>query len=208
MEREVIRTLIGASILLALSVSPASAEPYKSKFIGDIATEHIVSKSVSVAGEALPYTVSYQAYPHSSKSRLLVAYPPGDIHEAMEGIVFFYRMFVTETVGSTADCRYGFNLNIFIIDKDKMLSEDRFAAYFRSIGWGGGIVYAFYDTTPEIKANSSILLTDLSPRQNYLSLAHEMAHYMWDRQCLSHHYGNDSEAFAKRFEAYIKKKTE
>jgi len=200
----VIRTLIIVSVIIILSFSVVNAEPYKSKYIEDIPTTWVVDDSVAMSNRALDYTVSYQ----SDKNKdLLVAYPPEDIKNSLNEIVSYYMLFMKKEGMSSADCRIGFSPNIFIISKERMLSEDRFLAYFKSIGWDGGIVYAFYDTTPEIKANPAILLTDLSPRQNYLSLAHEMAHYMWDRQCLVNSYGNNSELFASKFEAYIKDNT-
>ena len=203
-----VKTLIIVSVAIILGFSIASAEPYKSKYISDIPTTCLEDSSVSVSVGTLDYTVSYQSYPSDKSKELLVAYPPQDIKSSLDEIVSFYFLFMGQAGFQPVDCRTGFNLNIFIISKENMLSEHRFAAYFESIGWSGGVVYAFYDTTPEVKANSAILLTNLSPRQNYLSLAHEVSHYMWDRHCLAGSYGNNSELFARGFEAYIKRNTE
>lgn len=199
-----IRTLAVASIIVALGFSSANAEPYKSTYIRDIPTTYAVNKSVVVSGLPLNYTVSYQS---DKNQEMTAAFPPQDIQVALEEIVFYYLLFLGKIGAQSADCRTGFNINLFVISKDKMMEAGRFAAYFKSIGWSDGVVFAFYDTTPEIKANSAILLTNLSPRQNYLSLAHEFSHYMWDRQCLTNSYANSSEHFAKAFEAYIDNNT-
>jgi hypothetical protein len=207
-EREVIERLFLASLIVGLCVSTANAEPYKSTYIKDLTTSHIATDSVIFDNKLLSYTVSYQSFPSNMLGILIEAYPVKDMRSALSDIAALYSQFVFADGLKNVDCRSSFDLNIFIIGKSEMRSSDRFAAYFASIGWEGGLVYAFYDSTPEIVGNSAILLMDLSPRQNYLSLAHEVAHYMWDRQCLSVHYGNNSELFAQRFEQFVTKNTD
>jgi|ETNvirnome_6_100_1030635.scaffolds.fasta_scaffold10578_5 hypothetical protein len=200
-----IEKLLIVSAIIIFGFSSAFAEPHKSRYIADLKTTHSVSDYAGTANLMISYTVSFQS---SKYLALTTAYPLVDIKSALEEIVSYYSLYLLSDGLRGSDCQSGFNLNIFIIGSKEMSSSSRFADYFKSIGWEGGRVYAFYDATPEIRGNSSILLTDLSPRLNYLSLAHEIAHYMWDRQCLASHYGSDSESFSKRFESYIDKNTD
>ena len=65
--------------------------------------------------------------------------------------------------------------------------------------------YRLLYSTPQIKRNSTILVTDIGRYLNEEVLAHEMAHYWWDRLCITSHVSGTSEQFARQFDDYFMK---
>jgi len=206
-EREVIKAFLATSLFASIILSTDIDHPLKSDYIADLETKLISRSTASYLDLKIEYTMSIQSYPTDIFSNLYTAYPIDDVQDAMNEIFRYYFLFNYANMVKPDDCKVRFNVNIFIIGTKEMADPNRFKEYLESIGLSSGRVYAFYDTTENVYANSAILLTDVSPRQNFLSLAHEFAHYMWDRQCLGRYYEIDSEAFSRKFEYYIAEKT-
>ena len=113
--------------------------------------------------------------------------------------------FLREKAIPASDCRGNYNLNFFIISPDEMLKEERFSSFFRANNLRPSLLYAFYDTTPNVYADSAIILSNFGRAQNNRSVSHELSHYWWDRLCVANHYDSSGEAFAVEFEAYYQR---
>jgi len=103
-----------------------------------------------------------------------------------------------------ADCRVQFNLNIFIIKEAQMREDARFLSYKQSANQLNYVISAFYDATPQVRGESAIILSTSVGEADTLGLAHEIAHYWFDRACIGRSKQEDSELFARKFEQYYR----
>jgi hypothetical protein len=114
--------------------------------------------------------------------------------------------FLKERNVTIEDCRGSkYNLIVTVVSKDILQDDVRFRDFYKK-RFGveklvGRTLYGYYDSTPEIKNNSSILITDVGS-SNEEVLAHELAHYWWDRMCIGAKISGTSEAFAQAFDQY------
>lgn len=106
---------------------------------------------------------------------------------------------------SKTPCRGNeYNINIFIIDFSLIIDKRRFSYVYGSPNINGGddfVLYAYYDSTPNIDNNSMIVISQMYDPLNQENFIHEMTHYWWDRLCLSSRVsGYDTESFARKIE--------
>lgn len=188
-----------------LLLAPASfAGSLKPAVINDIRTVEHNSGTLGLAGKKMEYSISYQFGGRQTQAQLVEVYTIPYMEGMMKDVWQIMDNFLESKSIPSYDCRPNYNLNFFVISPEEMLREDRFAYYFRINNLRPSLVYAFYDTTPDVYAESAIILTNLGQPQNNFSVAHELAHYWWDRLCVANHYDSGGEAFALEFEAHYK----
>jgi hypothetical protein len=197
---------IVCSTIACLLLSSASfAGVLKPEVISDIRTTEANSGVLELGEKRMEYSISYESRASGSNASLVDAYSVTYLQNMMSDVWVVMGDFLRERAIPASDCRPDYNLNFFIISSNEMLKEDRFAPFFRANNLRPSLVYAFYDTTPAVYADSAIILTNFSQSQNKASVSHELAHYWWDRLCIANHYDLSGEAFALEFEAYFKR---
>ena len=184
----------------------AMAEPHRSKYVEDLSFTHVASRVLVRGSRTVGYTLSIQNENGTPEQTLARAFEPGWVQVRMNRIWTMLELFLAERATPDEDCRWNFDIHLFVITPARMYETGRFAQYFKDSGTEG-VVHAFYDATPEVPGNSAMVLTAREGRADDLDLAHEFAHYWWDRACLEQPFGGlTSEGFARAFEAYYRER--
>ena len=188
--------------LLLLIPALSFADVYKPVLISDVATVEVKSENIRLRDKSVQYSISYQ----SGYSSLYKSHDPDHLVYLIEDSWNLLRQFMDEKNMSHEDCRQNYNINIFVLDRSIMYDTGRFSSYFNYKGRSDTILWAYYDTTAEVRANSAILLTDVDSRRNDSIFAHELAHYWWDRMCLGRQWPDNTEHFANQYERYYRER--
>jgi hypothetical protein len=179
---------------------------YKLPSVRDVNTVLFVSKEIPLKGRAVHYTLLYESSKGAPRPDLYKSHNPSYVEEMIKESSYLMNAFLTERGIKPTECR-GRKYNIIIMLVSRIVLEDkaRFQEFYR-MKYGedrkGPTLLGFYDSTPAIENNSSIILTDVGPYLNGQIFAHELAHYWWDRLCLPNQISGSSESFAQAFEAY------
>jgi len=196
---------------LDASGSNKSKKPYKLPVISDV--ESIVSfdQNLILSDRSIDLSISHQSYRGTPVRTIQSAFPTHFVKSVVEKSSSIMTSYLRDRGVPTKDCRgHEYNLNIYIVTKYVLQDEERFRSFYLSrFGVStlvGHTLYGYYDSTPEIKNNSTILITDIGSHINEEVLAHELAHYWWDRLCVQPHVSDDPEAFARDFQKYYMRK--
>ena len=83
-----------------------------------------------------------------------------------------------------------------------MNSRKRFARWWKSSSGKGstGQIWGLFDPMSH-QSKSAIFLTEHGKWQNEITLAHELAHWLYTHRCLALPYGKTTESFARDFDA-------
>lgn len=197
-----------AAVLLAVLAprfsGSAHADPYRSQYVADLPFVHLATSQLVRGSRTLEYTLSVQAREGTPIEELAKLYEPVIVHAQMTRVWALMEAFFEELGLPDVDCRSRFNLNIFIIARAQMFDEGRFLEYMRDANRMDIVIYAFYDTTPEVAGESAVILSSFDGKADEMSLAHEVAHYWFDRVCVSASTQESSELIATRFERYYR----
>jgi len=199
---KIICSIIACSLLLS---STSFAGALKPELISDIRTIEHNSGVLELGEKRMEYSISYEANESGPESTLIQVYSVEYLQRMMADVWTVMQTFLKGKGIPTSDCRGDYNLNFFIISPEEMLSSDRFSPFFRANNLRPSLLYAFYDTTPNVYANSAIILSNFGQYQNDISVSHELSHYWWDRMCIANHYNSSGETFALEFESYYKR---
>ena len=204
--------LLTASCLALSSCSAAGAEPnktkvYKMSFIASVPTATSYVKRVKTSGRDVSVSLIYEAVRGKPISSLYRSHNPVFVESMVKNTSSIMNAFLQYKNITYRPCRgYEYNLIIAVVSKAVLQDDDRFRSFYRSKygvdAFPNHTLYGYYDSTPEVKYNSSMILTDISPSWNEEVFAHEMAHYWWDRLCVQPHYRGTSEQFATEFQHY------
>tara|TARA_A200000159_G_C7338331_1_gene346019 strand:- start:6655 stop:7302 length:648 start_codon:yes stop_codon:yes gene_type:complete len=195
-------TVISAILLSGCDARGSEVEAYKMNMISDIPTKTESFLSDSKSGKTVHYSLSYQTSPASSDLKL--SHSPSRVIKVMERSSSIINSYLSRRGFRTSDCRgERYNLNIFVVNKSLLQQRGRFKSYFNA-NMVGAVLYGYYDSTPEIKYNSTILVANIARSLNDEILAHEIAHYWWDRLCIASFTKETSEDFARSFQLYYR----
>ena len=201
-------TVIFFSVLTIIGCD-AKAGPskvYKLPIISDVETVISISKAVPTKKRSVQLTLLYESRKGKPIPYIYKAYNPRYVEEMVKRTSVAMDSFLKERGVTIEDCRGNkYNLIVTVVSKDILQDDVRFRDFYRT-RFGveklvGRTLYGYYDSTPEIKNNSSILITDVGA-SNKEVLAHELAHYWWDRMCIGAKISGTSEAFAQAFDSY------
>ncbi len=193
-----------ASLFLLLFPSPASSDtvPYRTSEISDL--------SFYVANKRNIYLDNYNYVSSVVSIRYGIDRDSYFFSDYMvtQGVMESWRVlsYYLDSRGiSKTPCRGNeYNINIFIIDFPLFLDKKRFSYVYGSPNINVGsdfVLYAYYDSTPNIENNSMIVISQMYDPLNQENFIHEMTHYWWDRLCLSSRIsGYDTESFARKIE--------
>jgi len=180
---------------------------YKLPIISDVETVASTSKEVTVPKRAVKLTLLYESRKGKPLSYIYKSHSPRYIEAMVRRTSVVLDSFLKERGVAITDCRgSGYNLIVTVVSKDILQDDNRFRDFYR-MKFGvekleGRTLYGYYDSTPEVENNSSILVTDMGAYLNQEVLAHELAHYWWDRLCIGAKIQGSSEDFAQAFDSY------
>ena len=192
--------------LLLLIPALSFAEAYKPPLISDVTTIEDRSENMKLSDRAIEYSISYQSTYSTIYNALYESHSPDHLIYIIKDSWNLLKRFMDENNITYKDCRYDYNINIFVLDRSIMYDTQRFGRYYRTKGRPEVELWAYYDSTVEVKNNSIILLTDVDSSFNDALFAHELAHYWWDRTCLKEQWQGSSEQFARQYEKYYRAK--
>ena len=202
-------TLIFFSALTTVGCD-AKAGPnkvYRLPVISDIETIVSVSKAVPTRKRSVQLTLLYEARKGKPIPYIHKAYSSRYVEDMVKRTSVVMDSFLKERGVTITDCRGSrYNLIVTVVSKDILQDDVRFKEFYKT-KFGveklvGRTLYGYYDSTPEVANNSSILITDMGAYLNEEVLAHELAHYWWDRMCIGAKVSGTSEAFAQAFDSY------
>ncbi len=180
---------------------------YKLPVISDIETRVSLRKIVRSDGRSVNLSLSHQSVQGIPSNVIYRSHPPQYVERVLAKTSRLMTSYLRSRGIVKQDCRgIGYNLNVIVINKDVLQSAPRFRDFylkrFGRTSVPGHTLYGYYDTTPEVENNSTILVTNIDTYLNEEVLAHEIAHYWWDRLCLANYISGGSEAFAQSFDLY------
>tara|TARA_B100001029_G_C14942521_1_gene384026 strand:+ start:141 stop:812 length:672 start_codon:yes stop_codon:yes gene_type:complete len=197
-------TLIGCA---ANTADASTKKVYKLPIISDVDTVTEFTKNLKLSNKTLKLSLVYESVDGKPIPYIYRSHNPKFVEQiivraskAMDGYL--------RSIGiKQVDCRGNdYNLVVTVVSRSVLQDDKRFRDFYKT-KFGverleHGTLYGYYDSTPEIIYNSSIMLTDVN-KQNEEVLAHELAHYYWDRMCVGKYLKNtSSEAFAVAFDKY------
>jgi hypothetical protein len=184
-----------------------SQRVYKLPVISDVETTLSISKEISIKGRPVHLTVLYESVRGKPIASIYRSHSPRFIENMVKKTSDVMDSFLRERGIAISECRgYKYNLIITVVSKDILQDDIRFRGFYK-MKYGverlvGQTLYGFYDPTLEIPNNSSILVTHMGRQIDEEVLAHELAHYWWDRLCVAAKSSGTSEAFAQAFDQY------
>lgn len=200
-----IQGVLLSSFLLICCVGEAKASPYKSGHISDVRTNLSLDQRIELSTRSIDLSISYE----SGKSLESLNFSDPYITRQVYLSEIKIREYNKSLGIRTADCRSSYNLNIFVLSNETMWEEDRFYSYKLRTNLGSErLVYGFYDPTSEVRAENSLILTNVNSYENRLTTQHELAHYWYDRMCVGIDYSGSSESYALGYEAFVRRNYE
>lgn len=195
--------IISLSILTGCDAKGAEPKAYKTLVISDIETHTDFFSTDMTSGIPLRYSLSYQK---TNESIGLRSYHSNTmVKNVVRNSSNALYTFLKSKGLELKDCRgSSYNLNIFVIKKSLLQERERFRSFFHSHR-EGSVLYGYYDSTKEIRNNSTVIVANIKESLNEEILAHELAHYWWDRLCIASYSRETSEDFARSFQNYYRK---
>ena len=199
------RKLINAILFVLILLVSADTEANPHRDLLDLSFSSVNDNALQGGRYTLKHDIFYQT-PNNSRAG---PYNPETlspiVHRASTEVISFLNK--TNIVHS--DCHPELELNIYHVNSSVLNDHDR----FREWGPANNIqdrasftLWALYDPMKYSRTESSIFLTDHGAWANEILLAHEMAHYWYDRLCIALSFPYGTEAFAKRFESHYESK--
>jgi hypothetical protein len=188
----------------------SSLKIYKLPIISDVETVVSASKEVPLRGRSVRLTLLHEAARGKPIAYIHKSHSPAFVESMVKKTSRVMTAFLKERGVTIKECRGSkYNLIITVVSKNVLQDDNRFRNFYR-MKYGverlvGRTLYGYYDSTPEIANNSSILVTDMGVSFNETVLAHELAHYWWDRLCVGAKIPGESEAFAQAFDSYYQR---
>jgi hypothetical protein len=165
------------------------------------------TRRIAVDDLKFTLTLIYQARRGVPLPNLQRVHPPRLIFETMAGTASILGSYLARAGVDLQECRSeSYNLIVTVVEKAVLFDRKRFSETY-NVHFGpdappGSALFGYYNSTPDIEDNSTVLVADVGADLSIEVLAHEYAHYFWDRFCLSTQLDKDSEAFAQAFGKY------
>ena len=200
-------SIVSSAIIFGCNANANSSKKpsvYKMPLISDVDTAiYFYKKPVSKVIVSLSYQLS-DGVPISS---IRNSHKPQFIERVAKNTERLIFPFLKNKGFYGEECRgYEYNLIIFVVSKSILQDNNRFRNFFMTASPGhsmeGHTLYGYYDSTLEIKNDSTILVTDVGGQLNEEVLAHELSHYWWDRLCVASKIKQDPEEFSREFQNY------
>jgi hypothetical protein len=175
---------------------PASANPYKGRIVSGLDTELAYDKILHTddGNVMVPLTISFE---QSASPEERGSFSPEIIKENIAISHRELREFFDEKGYKLQPCQNYYTLHIFVLSNKTMFESGLFDFWKKQNN--ATIVYAFYDATIEVRAEDNIIFSHMSHTMDFESMQHELAHYWYNKYCLSDLYP-DSEIFARTIE--------
>ncbi len=200
-----IRLKIFVSLLLLFAqTSPALAEVYKPPVISYVSTQSVYEGVLELEGKSIEVSITYQTTNGMIDQTLFRSHSPEYIKTTIYNSWNLLRRYMTERGISTTDCRFDYNLNIFILNKSVLDNIVRHDGYVVNGSTATHGIDGLYDPTPKIPKESAIMLANITDSVNDIVFYHEMSHYWFDRLCVARTV-SDTEQFALSFERYYRR---
>lgn len=198
-----VRLVVLSTVLLSgCDARGSELQAYKMNMISDIPTKTEIFLTDIESGKKLNYSLSYQI--SQGPVDLRKTHSIHMVKRVMKRSSSILNSYLLKRGFSASDCRGNkYNLNIFIVSKTLLQQKGRFKSYFKP-NMVDAVLYGYYDSTPEVKYNSTILVANIRESLNEEILAHEIAHYWWDRLCIASFTKETSEDFAELFQLYYR----
>jgi hypothetical protein len=182
----------------------AFADPYKPPIISDVSTIEYRSSNLRLSDRSIKLSISYQEESSIIDRGLFNSHNPEYMEALIRSSWLSVKRYMEAYSLPTNDCRYNYNLNIFIVNNSILYDASRFEGFFSDNNgyYSPGVIRGFYDPTVNIKNNSAIILTNVDRNLNELIFVHEMSHYWYDRLCTKRHWTLHDEEFSMRFQEY------
>ena len=180
---------------------------YLMPVVSDLSTVTSFSKTITSSRGSVKLALAYQAIHGKPIYTIYRSHDPQFVQQVFNKTSVLMDSFLKSKGINKRECRGSdYNLNILVVSRSVLQNKDRFRnfyqAYFGTEDLDGRVLYGYYDSTKEVPNNSTILVTDITPWLNEEVLAHELAHYWWDRLCLVSNFNISSEQFAQEFQSY------
>jgi hypothetical protein len=175
------RTLTSLALLIPLV---AFAEPYKSPSIADVPTKAHSEGYLRLSDRTIQYSLSYQTDSSGINPSLYRAYNPDHVKYVIKDSFKLLIEFLEDRDINHADCRFDYNIHIFVLEKSILYEMERFPSVYSIHGPKLPGMWGLYTPTAEIDANSGIMVTNQGSSKNDAILVHELSHYWYDRMCL------------------------
>jgi hypothetical protein len=195
------RKLLNAILFVTILFVSADTEANTHRDLLDLSFSSVSDNSLQGERYTLKYDIFYQAPNNTSGGPYGPEIVRPIVHRASVEIV----RFLNENNTAHSDCHPELELNLYHVNSSVLNDHAR----FREWGPANNIqdrasftLWALYDPMKYSRTESSIFLTDHGAWANEILLAHEMAHYWYDRLCIALSFPYGTEAFAKRFEKY------
>ena len=187
--------------------SAANKRIYLMPVISDLNTTVAFSKNITSGGRDVRVSLAYETSQGKPIYTIYRSHDPEYVQQIFNKTSVLLNSFLKTKGVTRQECRgTSYNLNIIVVSKkvlqDKVRFRGFYQAYFGTANLDGRVLYGYYDSTKEVPNNSTILVTDITPWLNEEVLAHELAHYWWDRLCLVSNFNISSEQFAQEFQSY------
>lgn len=193
-----------ASLLLFLNPSQAEAQsaPYRPKELSDMRFHFTQKDTIIFNGtDSITATVSIKDGMEDDSYYLSKYIMDHGIQESWNILSWFLDVHEIPPTFCRGD---EYNINFYIVDLYLLTDRTRFRDIYSAPTvqmQGGYAMYAYYDPTPNINNNSTIVISDVSYYINIKDVVHEMTHYWWDRMCLSSKLSDyNTESFARKIE--------
>ena len=208
-QKALLAVVIGLCLLAGKPSSSQSKSVYKMPRLSDVTTVIAAQSEVQAPGRPVQLSLMYQSDGQMPISQLVTVHSLKVIEHMIHRSSLLMNDFLRKQGIKVRDCRgEPYNLIVIVVSREVLEDRRRFPEFFGendSALLRGQTLYGYYDSTLEIANNSTILITDINPYLNEEVLAHELAHYWWDRLCLAKHFKGSSEDFAQTFHQYYMK---
>lgn len=202
--QSVIVTLIVCAVISPIALHAHPTKVYKLPEIADVATTRGRSITIPLNGRSIKFTLMYQSQQGRPLLQIYRSHRPSFVERIVKQSSAAMDDYLRLKGVRVKDCRGTlYNLIIIIVDRSILSDPARFRGHLKTPYPRGQTLYGYYSSTPRIERNSTILVTDIGRHINEEVLAHEMAHYWWDRLCITSHVKGSSEQFAQEFDDYF-----
>ena len=174
---------LGALMVLCALCAPATseAEPYRSQYVADLPFVHLATTTITHDSRTLQYSLNIQRESDAPVGNLARAYDPAWVEARLETIWSLMDAYMDYRDLPNADCRVGFNVNLFVIARAQMAERARFLEFKRRSDMLDYVIFAMYDSTPEVIGDSAIILSALDDAPSNSDLVREVAQYWYDQ---------------------------
>ena len=177
----------------------AADPPYKGTYVRDLDTRWVHEERLEFGALSVAYTVSMER----GAPELYATHPVADLRDHIKQSWQEVQRYAARHGFRPADCRPYYMLHIFVISEHEMFDTGRFDDFKKRRGLSDRAIFGLYDSTLERRGDNNLIVSNINPKENALTMQHELFHYWWDRLCLARHLDRGTEYHATQFERWI-----